>query len=165
MRPYLKKKNLHKKKGWWSGSKCRPRVQIPTPKKKKKTIPRTGDVTQWLSACLACTGLDSPILGKKKSCNTSSMQPWLNLIFLGLNFFICKIQVIKSCPNHFPALQAGSDARVPGKVFWKPCCSRVPYITDGALTVAFHFYSCESRVRVSLFTAISPVTSGMPGTQ
>jgi hypothetical protein len=32
-RPYLKKTH-HKKKGWWSGSRCRPRVQTPVLEKK-----------------------------------------------------------------------------------------------------------------------------------
>jgi hypothetical protein len=34
MRPYLEK-NITKK-GWWSGSRCRPWVQTPVLKKKKK---------------------------------------------------------------------------------------------------------------------------------
>jgi hypothetical protein len=38
MRPYLEK-NITKK-GWWSGSRCRPWVQTPVLKKKKKS--RTG---------------------------------------------------------------------------------------------------------------------------
>jgi hypothetical protein len=34
MRPYLEKPFT--KKGWWSGSSCRPKVQAPVLKKKKE---------------------------------------------------------------------------------------------------------------------------------
>jgi hypothetical protein len=30
------KKTHHKKKGWWSDSRCRPGVQAPVPQKKRK---------------------------------------------------------------------------------------------------------------------------------
>jgi hypothetical protein len=52
MRPYLEKTH-YTKKGWWSGSRCRPRVQAPILKNNKKPLRSRMDLYIHSELCTA----------------------------------------------------------------------------------------------------------------
>jgi hypothetical protein len=70
-RPYLKN-TLHKKKGWWSDSRCRPWVQTPIPGE-KNTQPKTG---WWSGLAIVRPWVQTPELQTNKLC----IKEWAPLL-------------------------------------------------------------------------------------
>jgi hypothetical protein len=78
-------KNIHQKKGWWSGSRCRPWVQIPVPQKKKKECftPPSGILLQATNAHVSEAGEDSCGQANRLGGPPSSVRGSLNFKDVG----------------------------------------------------------------------------------